>query len=214
VQMNAYATDQMRSKEIRFTTRMKLSSDVELLRSMTKTFDWLTISEWWNNAGWTNEPFPFRVSVNVTKPLAAAGSPLHFQAKAQVLDVVTNKWNTTMWKATNSTIEVPTGKWVTLEYHFRQGNATEGRFYLAIVPDGGVRQVVFDVTGWTQHPSDPAPDGLSHLNPLKLYTSSAILDHMRAAGGTLSVLWDDLGFRLCAKRYTRGTSPCGPETWK
>jgi hypothetical protein len=214
VQLNAYDTEAVRSREVRFSTRMKLGADVDLLRSMSKTFDWLTISEWWNNGGWTGQAYPFRISVNIAKPSATAGSALRFVVHAQVLDVATNKWNTTIWTVTNTTVAVPTGQWATLEYHFRQGNATEGRFYLAVVPDGGSRQVVFDVKGWTHHPSDPAPDGLTHLNPLKLYTSNTVIDHVRNAGGTLGVLWDDLAFRLCAERYPRGASPCGPETYR
>lgn len=214
VQLNAYDTERVRSREVRFTTRMKLSADVDLLRSLGQTFDWLTISEWWNNGGWTGQAYPFRVSVNVTKPSAATGSALRFAAHAQVLDTATNKWNTTLWTVTNTSVAVPAGQWVTLEYHYRQGDAAEGRFYLALVPDGGARQVVFDVQGWTQHPDDPAPDGLTHVNPLKLYTSRLVIDHVRSAGGTLGVLWDDLGFRLCAERYPLGASPCGPESFR
>jgi hypothetical protein len=213
VQMNAYDTGNVRAREVRFTTRMYLSQDFLLLKALPQTFSWLTISEWWNNGGWTGQDFPFRVAVNITKPAAEPGAALRFTAHAQTLNREANKWDTTVWTETNGNIEVPIGQWVTLEYHFREGNGSEGRFYLALVSESGVRQVVFDVHGWTQHPDDPAPDGITHFNPLKLYTSKALVDAVRDAGGALQVFWDDLGFRLCRQHYDDFTSPCGPASF-
>jgi hypothetical protein len=80
-----------------------------------------------------------------------------------------------------------------------------------MVPDGGARQVLFDVRNWTHHPSDPAPDGITHLNPIKLYTSKAVIDAARNAGEALAVDWDDLAFRLCRERQAASMSPCAPE---
>lgn len=214
IQVNAYSNELVRSKELRFSTRMYLSQDFNLLRELGQSFSWLTISEWWNNAGWTSQPYPFRVTVNVSKPDAAAGSPLRFSVHAQTLNEQTREWDTTVWTQTSPDAEVPVGRWVTLEYHYREGNATEGRFYMAMVPDGGERQVLFDVRNWTQHPQDPAPDGLTHFNPLKLYTSKSLIDHVSNAGGSLQILWDDLSLRLCRERFDETSSPCGPATFR
>lgn len=213
VQLNAYNIERVRAKELRFTARMYLTSDFDLLCAMGQSFTWLTISEWWNNAGWTSQPYPFRVAVNLTKPNAAAGSALRFSVHAQTLNETLRTWDTTVWSQTNLDVDVPVGRWATLEYHFREGDANNGRFYLALVPDGGVRQVIFDIQNWTHHPADPAPDGITHVNPLKLYTSKALVEHVRNAGGALQVLWDDLGFRLCRERMDAATSPCAPATF-
>jgi hypothetical protein len=41
---------------------------------------------------------------------------------------------------------------------------------------------------WVQ---DPAPDGVSDFNPMKLYTSRRLLEHMKSRGKTLQIYWDD-----------------------
>jgi hypothetical protein len=213
VQLNAYNLAPASARELRFSTRMFLASDIDLLRQMNATFDWLTVSEWWNNAGWTGQAFPFRVAVNIVKVSRRKGTPLNFRAAAQTLDPVTQNWSRIVWQVTNRTVQVPTGRWVTLEYAYLEGNASTGRFYMAMTPDGGQRTVLFDIRSWTHHPDDPAPDGLTHVNPLKLYTSATVIDHVRNAGGTLSVHWDDLTFRLCAERTPEATSPCAPASF-
>lgn len=214
VQVNAYNTTAMRARELGVTVRLFLFDDVDLLRSMPEAFNWLTISEWWNNAGWTGQPYPFRISVNIVKPSPTVDtqhSPLYFSAKAQSLHKASNTWNTPLWERVNTQYRVPIGRWLTIDYFYREGKATSGRFRMAVTPDGGTRTIVFDVTGWTQHPSDPAPDGLTHLNPMKLYTSKAVVDHVRNSGGMLQMYWDDPTFRICRGLTPTGfQSPCVP----
>lgn len=210
VQLNAYSAEAVRAPELRFRTRMLLGSDFAMLRTLPKPFRWLTISEWWNNAGWTGEPYPFRISVNLAKPSASVGAPLIFDVRAEVLNPATQKWDIVVWQQSNNTASVPIGQWVTMEYYLREGGPGEGRFYLAIEPDAGERVVVFDVQGWTHHPNDPSPDGFTHLNPLKLYTDKELIDHVRGQGGSLRVQWDDLEFRLCRQIFAQSTSPCRP----
>jgi hypothetical protein len=214
VQLNAYDATQLHARELRVRTRMYLRSDVDLLRGMSKAFEWLTISEWWNNASWTGEPFPFRVSVNIVKPLPRRGSQLNFKARAQTLDTATQQWSRTVWQVTNRSVPVPVGKWVTLEYSYLEGNASSGRFYLLMTPDGGRPVVLFDIRSWTHHPDDPSPNGLSQINPVKLYTSRDLIEYVSGRGGVLSVYWDDLAFRLCAERGPENSSPCAPASFQ
>jgi hypothetical protein len=129
---------------------------------------------------------------------------------AQTLNTTTDNWNEPLWLALNEEVEVPVGRWVTLEYYFREGNASTGRFYMAMVPDGEARRVLFNVGGWTHHPGDPSPDGLNHLNPVKLYTSKSVIDHVRSRGGALQVYWDDLSFALCSQLTAPELSQCIP----
>lgn len=208
VQMNAYDTKALRARELYYSTRLYLGSDFDLLRQFPKTFNWLTISEWWNNAGWLNDPHPFRITVSIVKPSPASPAPLRFRAHASVKVAGTDAWNQVVWDVTNEDVAVPVGRWATLEYFFREGNAGSGQFYMALTPDGGTRQVVFHVDNWTHHPDDPSPDGLTHLNPLKLYTSAEVIDHVRARGGKLGMSWDDLSFTICQEQSSRSTSAC------
>lgn len=213
VQMNAYDAGKVRAKEVRLTTRMYLPADVALLREMSTSMNWLTISEWWNDAGWTGGAYPFRVGVNIVKPSSGKGTALNFSATAQTLDRATNQWSAPVWQVVNRTVQVPTGKWVTLEYSFLEGDESTGRFYMAMTPDGGIRRVLIDARGWTHHPQNPAPDGLTQLNPLKLYTSKSAIEHVREMGGALSVYWDDLAIRLCRERGAEASSPCAPASF-
>lgn len=59
-------------------------------------------------------------------------------------------------------------------------------------PDGEPETVVHDIRNFTHGPNDNSPDGLSHFNPLKLYTSEWPIDHIRNNGGVMNILWDDL----------------------
>jgi hypothetical protein len=219
VQLNAYDKRALRARELYFSTRLFLHEDFESLRLLPAAIPWLTIASWWNNAGWTSQPHPFKISVNIVKPSPAVGAPLHFRVHASVKDAVRDSWNTKIWEVTNQALTVPTGRWVTLEYYFREGNAATGQFYMALTPDGGNREIVFQVNNWTHHPDDNDPDGLTHLNPVKLYTAPAVIDHVRDHDGALQMAWDDLVFTVCrehgsatapsacALRFAAGTGP-------
>lgn len=210
IQLNAYDTEHVRARELLFSTRMYLAQDLEALRLLPTIVNWLTISEWWNDAGWTGQAYPFRISINIVKPVARRGSPLNFRASAQTKDAVSQEWSRTVWQVTNRTIQVPTGKWVTLEVSYRQGDLGNGRFHVTLTPDGGLRTTLFDVRSWTQHPDDPAPDGVTHINPVKLYTSREVIDQIRNSGGQLAVFWDDLSLLMCEPVDGSSSSKCAP----
>ncbi len=203
VQMNLY--DNKNVKQVKMTVRMYLHPDFNYLRSYSDKMDWLTISEWWNNAGWTHESFPFRISVNIVKENPGKSSPLVFAVHAQTsssnksANTKKKRWDREkVWEKINRDFAIPIGQWVTLEYGFVEGDSQNGRFFLAATAEGGKRTVIFDIKGYTYHPDDPNPDGLSHLNPLKLYTSSQVIEYVRSQGGALQILWDDLQLTACS----------------
>lgn len=190
VQMNIYGNTGIR--RLNMTVRMYLSPDFNVVRSFPGQVEWLTLSEWWNNAGWTGEAFPFRISVNLVREQPGADAPLHFRAHGQGLNVRTKFWSDVVWKETGRSFVVPVGRWVTLEYEFVEGDAKTGRFFLAATVDGGKRTTVFDVRNFTHHPDDPNPNGLSDFNPVKLYTSGQLVEYVHSRGGALQIYWDDL----------------------
>lgn len=151
--------------------------------------DWITLFEYWNNAVWpSNATYPFRISVNLDKVTPDPSSPIRFEIHGQVNEAGKFK---TIWGGTKESFNVPTGKWMTIEIYFKEGKGSDGKFYLAATPDGGSKTVVFNVSSPTCHPDDPAPDGLTEINPLKLYTSANVVNYMNAKGGKLQVFWDD-----------------------
>jgi hypothetical protein len=210
VQMNVYGSEGVRRAATK--VRMYLPADFNRVLSYPGKMEWLTISEWWNNAGWTSEAYPFRISVNLAKEGSGPAGRFVFKAHAQALDATSRRWRHTVWEEINRSFAVPVGKWVTLEYGFEEGDQKTGRFFMAATPEGGGRVVVFDVRGYTHHPDDAAPDGLSHWNPIKLYTSAQLIDHVRAQGGALQVFWDDLSVVVCPKKSGSDDDACS--TWR
>lgn len=191
IQANLYGNYCLREfyEEIRFY----LSPEFAILlgEAGTPSFNWLTLFEFWNNANWTGEDYPFRISVNLEKPDTGIVDHLNFQAHGQIIPG--DAGTTTLWEAHTTDIIVPIGIWVTAEIYVKEGDPNTGRFFFAVTREGGERQVVFDINDYTRHPDDPEPDGFTHINPMKLYTSAGLLQYMQDHGSVLRVYWDDFG---------------------
>ncbi len=196
VQLNLYGNRNV--QELRQSVRLMLDPDFEAVRGLGFSFNWLTLSEWWNNASWTKEAFPFRISVALHKPDARQGSDLYFSVTAQTLDGGTRKWKPPIWAGLNRGFAVPIGKWMTLDYYFREGDHSRGRFFLSVTVDGQPSVTVFDIHDFTRHPDDGQPDGLSHLNPIKLYSSGRLVNAVKAREKSVKLYWDDLELRVCS----------------
>jgi hypothetical protein len=41
---------------------------------------------------------------------------------------------TTLWSEINKKVEVPVGRWFTMDYYYKEGDAENGRFYMTIRP--------------------------------------------------------------------------------
>ena len=98
---------------------------------------------------------------------------------------------TKVWVDKNHDINVPIGEWFTMHYYFKEGDAKTGRFIVIIETEKGGKQTVFDITNYTHSTKDPAPNGVTELNPLKLYTSMDLANFMRDQGKSLRIFWDD-----------------------
>lgn len=192
IQANIYADKSKKTegiKEFYQSVKLYLPSDMEVVKSFPEKISWLTILEVWNNIQWVDDPYPYRLTVGIGKP-GPEKSELHFIVDAEDYDYSTKKY-IKLWHDMNKTIDVPIGKWFTLEYYIKEGNAQTGRFYMAITPDGGKRQVIFDINNFTHNSKDPSPDGITLWNPMKLYTSKKLVDYVRGQGKALQIYWDD-----------------------
>jgi hypothetical protein len=195
VQMDIYGNDGIRAIDL--SVRARLSPSFQLLSEYPAAFHWLTISEWWNNASWTGEDFPFRLSVNVVKARKSRGEPLHFEVHAQTIDTKTRPARfSTLWSYRNTEVQVPVASWMLLRYELKEGRDEHGSFRMTMIAEGQPERVLFDIRGSTHHPDDPTPDGFAHFNPIKLYTSAAIVDFVRQFGGALEIDWDDFHLRV------------------
>ncbi|KAA5540810.1 hypothetical protein [Adhaeribacter rhizoryzae] len=180
-------------KEFYQSVRVFLPNDFNTVRTFPKQIHWLTIAEFWNNITWSQEvPYGFRITLGLGKPTEKE-SDLHFILDAQDCELFPDgkQKYTTLWAETNEAVKVPIGKWFTMDYYYKEGNQQNGRFYLAIAPDGEKRKIVFDLHKITHNSQDPNPDGVTDFNPLKLYTSKELIAHMQRQVKTLQIYWDD-----------------------
>jgi hypothetical protein len=191
IQANIYGSKGM--KEFYQSERIFLPGDFNSVRTFPDKISWLTIAEFWNNITWSqSEPYGFRITLGIGKPVTTE-SDLYFILEAQDCQLFPDDSQkyTTLWSRTNQDVKVPIGKWFTLEYYYKEGDANKGKFYMTIQPDGGKKEVIFDITSITHNTKDPNPGGVSDFNPMKLYTSKQLISYMKSQGKTLQIYWDD-----------------------
>lgn len=188
IQANIYGNTGL--YDISFTVRLYLPNDFELLKNAPGKVTWLTLMEFWNDPNWIDAPTSFRVSVNLQK-LNIAPDSLRIGVHGQTFDPETETFRNTIWDTVNTDYVVPVGQWMDLAVRFREGDKTTGRFSLDITTEKAGQISVIDIHNYTHHPDDPDPDGLSHFNPLKLYTSDALINYFSSMGGLMHVYWDD-----------------------
>jgi Secretion system C-terminal sorting domain len=186
IQANLYGNTNL--TEISQKVKLYLPSDWNIIKNSGGQVGWLTVMEFWNNVPTQDTIHPFRITLGIFK-LDANSTELNFSIEAQMMPT-SPPWPI-VWEENDTTFSVPVDQWMTIEYYFKEGNASTGRFVMAVTPDGGQREVIFDVTNFTHHPNDPSPDGLARFNPMKLYTSNTVIDYVRNNGGVLQVYWDD-----------------------
>ena len=191
IQANIYGSKGW--KEFYQSVRVFLHEDFNTVKTYPDEIHWCTIAEFWNNITWRqNVPYGFRITLGIGKP-EKGNSELYFILDGQDCELFEDgsQKYTTLWSEINKNIKVPVDKWFTMEYYYKEGDADNGRFYLAIQPDGEEKQVVFDVNRYTHNSEEPSPDGVSDFNPLKLYTSKNLIDYMNDNEKTLQIYWDD-----------------------
>ena len=175
------------------SVRVFLHEDFITVRKYPKKITWLTIAEFWNNITWSQSvPYRFRITLGIGKPVVTE-SDLCFILDAQdcqLFEDGSQKY-TTIWSESNETVKVPIGKWFTLDLYYKEGNNETGKFFLAMTPDGGSKQIIFDIKKITHNTEDPHPDGVGDFNPIKLYTSKDLINFMKSQGKTLQIYWDD-----------------------
>lgn len=178
-------------KEIYQTVKLKLHPDMEHLTQWSERMPWLTVFEFWNNATWSNEKRTFRVTVNLFKDAEGPVDALHFHVKADHQKCNWCEWKSD-WEEEATHFAIPIDEWMELELYLLEGDENNGRFYLAVTPESsGTKTVLFDITNRTQHEKEKCPDGFTHFQPMKMYTSDAVINYMKESNKQLKFYWDD-----------------------
>lgn len=175
-------------REYYHTVDIMFPSDMAQLKSYPDKIIWLSIFEFWNNGNWTGERFPFRITVSLHKEKEVEAD-LHYNVHAQTFKKPNNF--TDVWNETATNFAIPFDQWMELELYVLEGDENNGRFYMAVTPEGGTKEVLFDINNTTQHPKEKCPDGFTHIQPLKWYTSHDLTQYMKDEGKSLEVYWDD-----------------------
>lgn len=188
IQMDAYNGSGL--KEIYQSVRVLLDRDIELLKGWNVKFSQFTLFELWNNKVWNSAPEAFRISLNIAKTNPLHNTGLYFKISSE-------KYNgsaySPVWADTAINYQIPFGKWATFEYYIKEGGEQDGRFYFAVTPDGESKTVVFDIRNYTKSPDAIKPDGITDINPLKLYTNSGVINHLRETHHRpIKIYWDDV----------------------
>jgi hypothetical protein len=174
-------------KEFTYKVRLFLTSDWTELTSRNQAMDWFILQEFWNNAGWTGEPYPFRIHLTINKA-TGTNAPLRLGIEGEQKN---DKWEKTWVAPTNNNFALPINKWMEMTVYMKEGNASNGRYKLTITPEGESPVVVYDVTNFTHHPSDPRPNGFAHINQLKGYSHKDNILYVKSRNKTLQFYWDD-----------------------
>jgi len=179
--------------------RLYLHPDLDVLREWDAGFDWLTLQEFWFSPGWVPVGRSFRISLGLHREAGAGRRGLHFYVHGQPgwedgMPVYPKYggWGFPTWEQVGRAFDVPTGTWLDCRVFYRMGDAVSGRFVFQVRIADGDWIAVFDVTDWTYNPRSAGPDPLYGWNPMKLYTSSRLVDYVRDRGGVAQVYWDDL----------------------
>jgi hypothetical protein len=176
-------------KELYQKVNLKMHPDLVYFTEREERLYWFTLFEFWNNGAWTKEKFPFRVSVNLYKE-EGIGSDLNFRVKSDYQKCRTCEWKE-VWGETATSFPVVFGQWMELEIYLKEGDENEGRFYMAVTPEGGSKNVLFDISNTTQHPKEKCADGFTHFEAMKIYTSDDNINYMNDGNKELSLFWDD-----------------------
>lgn len=187
VQANIYNNNGIR--EMSHQVRMFLHEDFTILHQAPAPIYWLTVFEYWNNATWSGEGSKFRITVDIQKLSGDLGAPLNFGIHAQTFDEENNR--TVIWEQSNTDFDIPIGTWFTVDVYFLEGDESDGRFTLKVTQKDGQSTDIFDIHDFTHHPADPAPNGLGHFNPMKLYTADDLINWVKTNDKTLQIYWDD-----------------------
>lgn len=179
-------------KEFYQTVRLYIHPDMEYLKQWEEKVHWLSFFEFWNNANFAGERNPFRITVSLFKTEEGPVEEMYFAAVGD-RDIRLGGWDP-IWVEINEDFAVPFGVWMEIELYLLEGDENSGRFYMAVKPDGGEKTVLFDVYNTTQHPREKYPDGYTHINALKLYTSDKLIEFMSDNNKNLEIYWDDWTF--------------------
>jgi hypothetical protein len=165
--------------------RMRLSEGIGEIENISNTVDWLMLTELWEYDQSRNQHA--RWNFHIYKDWGV-GEKLYWAILMQEYQPTRRL----IWTEENRAVSVPVDEWFTFEMFFKRGDADNGSIWIAITPDGQPRQVLFDITNYTQHTTDPQI--LADWAVFKLYTIQWLVEMMNKKGTPLGIHYDDFEY--------------------
>lgn len=156
------------------------------------TSHWVTLYETWNirNPDWDGDiagsarwSFGLRKESGSNQPLTWEISAEYMQPQALIFKSI---WPIQV----NNSVEVPLGKWFTLDYYLKRGQGSDGQLVITIKVDGESPKEIFNIHNSTVYPDHPELN-LKALQPFKLYSSDVVLDWLKDRGKMLAAYYND-----------------------
>lgn len=172
--------------------RMYLHPDMQELAQYSEKITWLTLFEIWTfrNEAWDGDiAGSARWTFSLNKDVGI-GKPLYWTIESEYMQPANIKFHDIWPKVKNTQVDIPFGKWFTLDYYLKRGQGSEGHIVIAITVDGEQKIELFNIKNHTIYPDHPELI-LKAWQPFKLYTSDTILDWLSARGKKLAAYYND-----------------------
>ncbi len=174
--------------------RMAISPAMDSYRTYSGTgWKHIILGEIWCGRPWMGDPYASIISsvlINRDEKLYLA-----YGMQSQNTEEHDGVWAGKGWNAPIRDIPIPVGEWVELYSIYRMGDKDTGVFVAYIRRPGENWRSLCGIRNWTYNPDSPEPVRAMIQNPCKIYASGQVIDHVRNAGGSLSILWDDVWIR-------------------
>ena len=179
-----------------------------VLQDYENGIDWLTQQEYWcSSAGTPREGYPqFRMTVGMLKN-RGKGKKLYYYLKCQDLFTTVNHDGSldekyvTLYEVDHRKDEffpIPLGEWFNVRTEVISGDKETGHFKMTVTTANGKQYVIFDEICPTHATGYDEPDAnealYTSLSPLKLYTSSKILEFFQQNNKSFGVYYDNWSF--------------------
>ena len=180
--------------QVWLTYRIRLNPDLVAYTDYPGTYTFFQIHEFGTGSLSRDDTYTFRVSVAMQKVDSGTDKPITFYINGEKYIDPSGPY-VSVWIVAYTSYNIPFGTWLSAEVGWSLGDDTSGRFYYAVTPAGGSKEVICDVTNWTYNPDIPGGEplyALDNWNPMKLYYGHALADWFESQGvDTVKVYYDD-----------------------
>ncbi|WP_016955312.1 hypothetical protein [Catenovulum agarivorans] len=188
IQANMYAFT-IKPSYISNSFTLKLNESMTPAIQSNIEFEWFTIFELWNDPGWVDSEYPFRIAINLIKrPENKYLTPVLW---GQYKVKETASWET-LWQ---QALEMQITPHYAYKFYMEFDLFGVPSMFVSITNMEIQHEVTFTSSENLVHPKQANKDGFWGVNPIKLYTGTNVLNSMKQQSSPVSVTFSNA--RLC-----------------